>query len=249
MGAALLPVPDRRRAAAARAAGSGLQQLLPRERRQRGRAVRRTRVHRHAAPRPRRNGPLPDRVRRPDHRVRGRAAPPPVAGNGLSRTRQHAVHRGDGDVSDGSRRPEQRGLLRGAVRLWRATLLSPADLRRQRDDVVAGRARRFDAADPRDGARLRPPHAAAFLVPRLRASRGEQHDVPWGTAALPPGAAGSPAETVFVAPEVFLGPFRSPISDGTRVAAGVSFNVVGDKVHAQTYTVTAAFDIPNPYGY
>jgi hypothetical protein len=70
-----------------------------------------------------------------------------------------------------------------------------------------------------------------------------------GTAALPPGATGSPAETVFVAPEVFLGPFKSPISDGTRVAAGVSFNVVGDSVHAQTYTITAAFDIPNPYGY
>jgi hypothetical protein len=70
-----------------------------------------------------------------------------------------------------------------------------------------------------------------------------------GTAALPPGATTSPAETVFVAPEVFLGPFASPISDGTRVAAGVSFNVVGDPVHAQTYTVTAAFDIPNKYGY
>ncbi len=54
---------------------------------------------------------------------------------------------------------------------------------------------------------------------------------------------------MFVAPEVFLGPFKSPISDGTRVAAGVSFNVIGDSVHAQTYTLTAAFDIPNPYGY
>jgi hypothetical protein len=29
----------------------------------------------------------------------------------------------------------------------------------------------------------------------------------------------------------------------------VSFNVAGDAVHAQTYTLTAAFDIPNPYGY
>jgi hypothetical protein len=54
---------------------------------------------------------------------------------------------------------------------------------------------------------------------------------------------------VFVAPEVFLGPFKSPISDGTRVAAGVSFNIVGDSVHSPTYTVTVAFDIPNPYGY
>jgi hypothetical protein len=70
-----------------------------------------------------------------------------------------------------------------------------------------------------------------------------------GTSALPPGATASPAETVFIAPEVFLGPFKSPISDGTRVALGVSFNVVGDDIHAQTYTLTAAFDIPNPYGY
>jgi hypothetical protein len=70
-----------------------------------------------------------------------------------------------------------------------------------------------------------------------------------GTAALPPSATQSPAETVFIAPEVFLGPFKSPISDGTRVALGVSFNALGDAVHAQTYTITAAFDIPNPYGY
>ena len=54
---------------------------------------------------------------------------------------------------------------------------------------------------------------------------------------------------MFIAPEVFLGPFKSPISDGTRIALGVSFNVLGDDVHAQTYTLTAAFDIPNPYGY
>jgi hypothetical protein len=70
-----------------------------------------------------------------------------------------------------------------------------------------------------------------------------------GTAALPPGVTSSPAETVFVTPEVFLGPFKSPISDGTRVALGASFNVTGDAVHAQTCTITAAFDIPNPYGY
>ena len=70
-----------------------------------------------------------------------------------------------------------------------------------------------------------------------------------GTAALPPGATSSPAETLFIAPEALLGPFVSHISDGTRVAAGVSFNVVGDDVHAQTYTITAAFDIPNKYGY
>jgi len=70
-----------------------------------------------------------------------------------------------------------------------------------------------------------------------------------GTAALPPGATKSPADTVFIAPEIFLGPFDSPISDGTRIALGVAFNAAGDTVHAQTYTITAAFDIPNPYGY
>jgi len=70
-----------------------------------------------------------------------------------------------------------------------------------------------------------------------------------GSAALPPGATKTPAETVFIAPEVFIGPFKSPINDGTRIAAGVSFNATGDPVHAQTYTITAAFDIPNKYGY
>lgn len=70
-----------------------------------------------------------------------------------------------------------------------------------------------------------------------------------GTTGLPPGATKSPAETLFVAPEIFLGPFETPISDGTRIAAGVSFDVVGDPVHQQTYTVTIALDIPNKYGY
>jgi hypothetical protein len=70
-----------------------------------------------------------------------------------------------------------------------------------------------------------------------------------GAAALPPGAIKTPAETFFIAPEVFMGPFKSPIDDGTRIAAGVSFNVTGDPVHAETYTITASFDIPNKYGY
>ncbi|HEY1811807.1 MAG TPA: hypothetical protein VGG74_05590, partial [Kofleriaceae bacterium] len=70
-----------------------------------------------------------------------------------------------------------------------------------------------------------------------------------GTAALPAGATTSPAETVFIAPEIFVGPFKSPIDDGTRVALGVSYNVTGDPVHQWTYTLTVAFDIPNKYGY
>jgi hypothetical protein len=70
-----------------------------------------------------------------------------------------------------------------------------------------------------------------------------------GSAALPPGATRTPAETLFIAPEIFVGPFESPIDKGTRLAAGVSFNVAGDPVHAQTFTITAAFDIPNKYGY
>ncbi len=41
-----------------------------------------------------------------------------------------------------------------------------------------------------------------------------------GTSALPPGTPRSSAQTVFVAPEVFLGPFASPISDGTCLAGG-----------------------------
>lgn len=70
-----------------------------------------------------------------------------------------------------------------------------------------------------------------------------------GTAALPPLAVRSPAQTVFLAPELFVGPFSTPISDGTRVAAGYFFNLTGDPVHDRTFTVTVAFDIPNPYGY
>jgi hypothetical protein len=69
-----------------------------------------------------------------------------------------------------------------------------------------------------------------------------------GTAAVP-GAVSSPAETTFIAPEVFVGPFKSPIDEGTRVAAGVFYNITGDPVHRWTFTVTAAFDIPNKYGY
>jgi hypothetical protein len=70
-----------------------------------------------------------------------------------------------------------------------------------------------------------------------------------GTAALPPGATGTPAQTVFVAPEIFIGPFKSPIDEGTRVAVGAAYNAVGDSVHRWTYTLTIAFDIPNKYGY
>jgi hypothetical protein len=70
-----------------------------------------------------------------------------------------------------------------------------------------------------------------------------------GTVGLPGDATSAPAGTVFVAPEIFLGPFKTPISSGTRVAAGVSFDVAGDPIHARTYTVTVAFDIANKYGY
>ena len=70
-----------------------------------------------------------------------------------------------------------------------------------------------------------------------------------GSAALPPGATGSPAESLFLAPEIFVGPFKTPIDEGTRLAAGVFYNVTGDRVHRWTVTLTAAFDIPNKYGY
>ncbi|HUB07696.1 MAG TPA: hypothetical protein VMB50_11870 [Myxococcales bacterium] len=70
-----------------------------------------------------------------------------------------------------------------------------------------------------------------------------------GTTALPPLATAAPYEVLDVAPELFLGPFPTFVSDGTRLAAGVSFNVLGDATHLHTYTLTAAFDIPNPYGY
>lgn len=69
-----------------------------------------------------------------------------------------------------------------------------------------------------------------------------------GTAALPPGTT-TPAEALFIAPEVFIGPFKTPLDEGTRLSAGVSFEVTGDPVHRRTYMFTAAFDIPNKYGY
>jgi hypothetical protein len=70
-----------------------------------------------------------------------------------------------------------------------------------------------------------------------------------GTAALPPGAKRTPVTTIFVAPELFFGPFASPISDGTRAAVGVFVNLTGDREHNLIYTITIAIDIPNPYGY
>ena len=65
-----------------------------------------------------------------------------------------------------------------------------------------------------------------------------------GTAALPPMQTRSPAVTVFVAPELFVGPVH-----GVRLAGGVFFNATGDPVHDVTYSLTAAFDLPNRFGY
>jgi hypothetical protein len=65
-----------------------------------------------------------------------------------------------------------------------------------------------------------------------------------GTGGLPPMQTSSPAETVFVAPELFVGPVH-----GVRVAGGVFFNAYGDPVHAVTYSLTCAVDIPNRFGY
>ena len=70
-----------------------------------------------------------------------------------------------------------------------------------------------------------------------------------GSSNLPPDATHTPAQTLFIAPEIFVGPFKTPIDDGVRVAAGASYNVTGDSVHQWTFTLTAAFDIPNKYGY
>lgn len=70
-----------------------------------------------------------------------------------------------------------------------------------------------------------------------------------GTSGLPAGATRAPVESLFLAPEVFIGPFASPISDGTRLAAGVFVNLSGDPEQRIIYTVTVAFDVPNRYGY
>ncbi|MGD0835136.1 MAG: hypothetical protein ABSB49_00655 [Polyangia bacterium] len=70
-----------------------------------------------------------------------------------------------------------------------------------------------------------------------------------GHASPSPETPHSPAQTTFLAPEIFLGPFPTLVSDGTRVAAGVFFNLQGDPVHDRTYSITVAFDIPNRFGY
>ncbi len=65
-----------------------------------------------------------------------------------------------------------------------------------------------------------------------------------GTRGLPGDFTHSPAETVFLAPEIFIGPVK-----GMRFAAGVFFNLYGDPIHRTTYSLTASIDIPNRYGY
>jgi hypothetical protein len=65
-----------------------------------------------------------------------------------------------------------------------------------------------------------------------------------GTAGLPETQTTSPAETVYIAPEVFIGPIH-----GVRTAAGVAFNVFGDPIHNITYSLTVSVDIPNRFGY
>ena len=65
-----------------------------------------------------------------------------------------------------------------------------------------------------------------------------------GSAALPPTQTTTPAETVFVAPELFVGPVH-----GIRAAAGVFFGVYGDPGHRTTCSLTIAFDLPNRFGY
>lgn len=70
-----------------------------------------------------------------------------------------------------------------------------------------------------------------------------------GTQGLPQGMTTSPAQTFFIAPEIYFGPFKCSISDGTRIAAGVFFNVTGDAVHSHIYSLTIAFDLPNRFGY
>jgi len=65
-----------------------------------------------------------------------------------------------------------------------------------------------------------------------------------GTSGLPSGAKTTPTATLALAPELFFGPFRTALSDTTRLSLAVFFNVVGDPAHAQTYAASFAFNIP-----
>ncbi len=70
-----------------------------------------------------------------------------------------------------------------------------------------------------------------------------------GVRNLPGMATSAPLQTVSVAPELFLGPFKTPVNDGTRVALGVFFNLAGDPAEHRVYSLTFSFDIPNRFGY
>jgi len=65
-----------------------------------------------------------------------------------------------------------------------------------------------------------------------------------GTSGLPSGARTTPAATLALAPELFFGPFRTALSETTRLSVAVFFDVVGDRAHAQTYAASFAFNIP-----
>lgn len=64
------------------------------------------------------------------------------------------------------------------------------------------------------------------------------------TSGLPSGAETFPTETLALAPEPFFGPFRTALSDTTRLSIAVFFNVAGDPAHAQTYAASFAFNVP-----
>lgn len=75
-----------------------------------------------------------------------------------------------------------------------------------------------------------------------------------GTSATPAAGGGASAvlsssETIFLAPEVSVGPFSTPIGKGLTLIGGVFVNLTGSPTHRLTYTVTAIFDLPNRYGY
>jgi hypothetical protein len=149
---------------------------------------------------------------------------------------------GRGDLSGGD---YYVGAFAYAAKRWKHRFILEGDLTAQLP-VVHGASTRQVLATGMVAVMLTPRKADYPVYAQVEVDSTTYLD---GTAALPPGATSTPAQTLFIAPEIFIGPFKSPIDEGTRICVGASYNAVGDAVHEWTYTLTLALDIPNKYGY
>jgi len=192
--------------------------------------------------------PVPARFRRSDYGIRGRAA---FSCSGLAAGSLEL----DDMLSVGmmgtfpirTRRLKQPGLLRGPFAYAR----SASSTTHLRGNVttccpfVHGASTR-QILGP--GWRPPPPHAAASSPSRLRASRSTARRTSAAPRHCRRERRRAPPRRSSIAPRCSSAPFKSP-SATARAWRSVSRSTWWGRIHAQTYTLTAAFDIPNPYGY